>query len=192
MFKGPYIPPTVTVDCVVFQIIDRQLYVALVQRSQQPFDGKWALPGGYNPAGETTLQAVTRIVKTKTGIDIKHHAKYIEQLYTFDSVARDPRGHAVAISYMACGLDIIPHGGTEPIQFFAIDSLPELAFDHHQIIQYAHSRLSAKLSYTNVVYSLLPEKFTLTNLQTAYEAVFERPLDKRNFRKKFMQLDMIE
>ena len=108
MFTSEYIPPTVTVDSVMFQIIDNVLNVCLVQRSKEPFKGSWALPGGYSAAGETTTDALERIVQRKAGISITKQTKYSEQLYTFDRVARDPRGHAVAITYMSCGLNIIP------------------------------------------------------------------------------------
>ncbi len=192
MYETEYVPPTVTVDGVIFQIIDGVLYVALIKRSAEPFKDSWALPGGYNAAGETTLEALERIVKRKAGISIKKQTKFAEQLFTFDTVARDPRGHAVSVTYMACGLDISPQNSSEQTQFFPVDNLPKLAYDHKDIITYAHERLISKLSYTNVVYSLLPEKFTMTALQTAYEAVFQRELDKRNFRKKFAQLDLIK
>ena len=190
MYKTEYIPPTVTVDAVIFQIIDNVVNVCLVQRSNDPFKKMWALPGGYCAAGETTTEALERIVKLKAGISIARQTKHTEQLYTFDNVARDPRGHAVSITYMSCGLDIEPGKSKEITRFFPVNELPELAFDHENNIRYAHKRLSSKISYTNVIYSLLPEKFTLTELQFAYEAVFERELDKRNFRKKFTQLEL--
>lgn len=192
MYSAEYVPPTVTVDGVIFQIINDRLHVALIKRGNEPFKGSWALPGGYNAAGETTLEALERIVSYKAGISLKKQTKYCEQLYTFDTVARDPRGHAVSVTYIACGLDISPTKGHETTQFFAVDSLPKLAYDHEEIIRYAHERLISKMSYTNVVYSLLPEKFTLSQLQKVYEAVFERELDKRNFRKKFAQLDLVK
>lgn len=187
-----YMPPVVTVDGVVFQIIDTVLHVALIRRSNEPFKGEWSLPGGYSSHGEKTSDALERILQHKAGISIQQQTKYHEQLYTFDSVARDPRGHAVSVTYVACGLDIEPTDSHETTRFFALDALPKLAFDHAEIISYAHKRLASKMSYTNVVFSLLPVKFTLTELQSSYEAVFERALDKRNFRKKFAQLDLIK
>lgn len=190
-YTKPYQPPTVTVDAVIFQLNNNALEVLLVQRSKDPFSGAWALPGGYSAQGQTTLEALATKVSTKAGVDIHKDLKYIEQLYTFDSVARDPRGHAVSVTYMGCGLNIEPSDGSETTQFFPIDSLPALAYDHKQIIRYAHERLCAKLTYTNAVYGLLPKQFTLTQLQTAYEAVFGRELDKRNFRKKFLTLELI-
>lgn len=190
-YTKPYQPPIVTVDAVVFQLSDTGLEVLLAKRSKEPFKDAWALPGGYSAQGETTIEALATKVQHKAGINIHKDLKYIEQLYTFDSVARDPRGHAVSVTYMGCGLDIHPSNGSEEVAFFAITNLPTLAYDHADIIRYAHERLSAKLTYTNAVYGLLPKRFTLTQLQTAYEAVFGRELDKRNFRKKFLSLELI-
>lgn len=188
-----YLPPTLTVDSVVLQLIDDTLSVLLIQRTNEPFKGAWALPGGYNPAGETTRQAMDRVLKTKGGIDTKD-LKLVEQLYTFDTVARDPRGHAVSITYMGLGINLEPasSSSTQNPQFFNISDLPELAYDHKKIIEYAHERLQNKLTYTNAIFALLPTLFTLTQLQKAYEAVLCRQLDKRNFRKKFLSLDLIQ
>lgn len=190
-YTSPYIAPTLTVDAVIFQITAGSLEVLLIQRQNEPFQGAWALPGGYDAAGETTTNALHRIVREKAGIDTARDLSYIEQLYTFDTVDRDPRGHAVSVTYMGCGKDIVPAGGTSPAQFFPLDVLPELAYDHAAIIHLAHDRLIAKLSYTNAVGAFLPEKFTLSQLQSAYESIFGRELDKRNFRKKFLSLDLI-
>lgn len=164
----------------------------MIKRSNAPFKGSWALPGGYNPAGETTKEALRNIVNRKAGTDVLKNLRYIEQLYTFDTVARDPRGHAVSVTYMGCGTNIAHSGGSEETSFFAVDELPPLAYDHQKIIAYARERLAAKLTYTNAVYGLLQPKFTLTELQKSYEAVFGRELDKRNFRKKFLSLNLIK
>lgn len=189
-----YTPPILTVDSVVFQLRDyKELTVLLIQRAYEPFEGEWALPGGYNAAGETTKEALARILAAKGGIKLQD-VQHVEQLYTFDTVARDPRGHAVSVTYSGLGRDLVPEPSatTQNPQFFPISELPKLAYDHEDIISYAHERLSSKITYTNVIFALLPEKFTLSQLQSAYEAVFCRPLDKRNFRKKFLSLDLIE
>lgn len=192
MFKGEYKPPTLTVDSVIFQIIDNELFVLLIQRQADPFRGAWALPGGYNAAGETTYDAMSQILKRKAGIET-NDLKLIEQLYTFDTVARDPRGHAVSVTYMGLGKDLVPEGSTstQNPQFFPVDKLPELAYDHGQIITYARERLQAKITYTNAVFALLEPLFSLSELQVAYEAILGRPLDKRNFRKKLLSLGLI-
>lgn len=196
MNAGEYVPPTLTVDSVIFQLSSTEqtsyLEVLLIQRSQEPFQGDWALPGGYCAAGETTGQALSRIIKTKGGLETNDLA-LVEQLYTFDTVARDPRGHAVSVTYMGLGKDLQPITSptTQQSQFVAMTDLPALAYDHAEIIRYAHARLQSKLSYTNAIFALLPEHFTLPQLQSAYEAVLCRPLDKRNFRKKFLSLGLV-
>jgi 8-oxo-dGTP diphosphatase len=192
-FTEEYMAPTLTVDSVIFQLDGNNLSVLLIQREQDPFAGAWALPGGYCAAGETTSQAMGRIVQDKTGLRLTQ-LSFVEQLYTFDTVARDPRGHAVSVTYMGLSKDIslLTTKTTQNPQFFWITELPNLAYDHADIIAYAHARLQSKLSYTNAIYALLPKKFTLSQVQTAYEAVLGRSLDKRNFRKKFLSLELIE
>lgn len=191
-YTKEYSPPILTVDSVIFQLIDGQLSVLLIQRGREPFAGAWALPGGYCASGETTHDAMARVLKAKGGVKTSS-LKLVEQLYTFDTVARDPRGHAVSVTYMGLGIDIVPEasGTTENPQFFPVNDLPETAYDHADIIKYAHQRLQNKVSYTNAVFALLDEFFTMSELQAAYEAILCRPLDKRNFRKKFLSLDLI-
>ncbi len=191
-YTTPYVPPTLTVDAVIFQIVNGVLNVCLIQRANDPFKGSWALPGGYAPQGETTSEALERIVADKAGINIRNDLSYIEQLYTFDTVARDPRGHAVSVTYMGCGREVSPNQARSTVSFFPIDALPPMAYDHADIITYARERLIAKITYTNAVYAFLPQYFSLTELQSAYEAVFGYELDKRNFRKKFLTLGLTE
>lgn len=189
-YSTPYVAPVLTVDTVIFQLVDGALNVLLVKRVNEPYKGVWALPGGYNPEGETTTEALERIVAEKAGVNVSHDLSYLEQLYTFDTVARDPRGHAVSVTYMGCGRDISPAKPSDAATFFPVDSLPALAYDHKNIIDYAHKRLVAKLTYTNAVYAFLPPRFSLTELQSAYEAIFGHKFDKRNFRKKFLKLGL--
>jgi 8-oxo-dGTP diphosphatase len=188
-----YVPPILTIDGVIFQLLDNKLSVLLIKRRNEPFKNEYALPGGYNPQGETTTQALDRIIKTKAGINT-NDLGLVEQLYTFDAVARDPRGHSVSVVYMGLGRDIEYKNSstTENPGFFPVSELPNVAYDHAAIIKYAHERLTAKLGYTNAVYALLPNHFTLTQLQSAYESVLCQKLDKRNFRKKFLALGVLE
>lgn len=190
-FLRPYTPPTLTVDAVIFQIINNQLSVLLTKRATEPFMGDWALPGGYCAKGQTTVEALAAITKRKVGVDIDKQLSYIEQLYTFDTVARDPRGHAVSVTYMGCGRSVEAVTGEQTTEWYPVDHLPTLAYDHEQIIAYARERLGAKLTYTNAAHGLLDTRFTLSHLQTVYEAVLGRELDKRNFRKKFLSLGLI-
>jgi 8-oxo-dGTP diphosphatase len=187
-----YQPPILTVDCVIFALQDNNLSVLLIKRMNEPFKASWALPGGYNPRGETTHEALARIVKDKAGTSPESLA-YVEQLYTFDTVARDPRGHAVSVTYMGLGMDINirTSGRVQQPTFFPLDHLPDMAFDHQDIIDYALARLRSKVMYTNVISSLLPHTFTLSQLQSAYEAVLGMELDKRNFRKKIYAQSLV-
>ena len=191
-YTTPYVPPTLTVDAVIFQLVDNALHVCLIKRTNDPFKDQWALPGGYSPEGETTMEALERIVENKAGINIVKDLSYIEQLYTFDTVARDPRGHAVSVTYTGSGRNITPTSAQGNAAFFPVDALPEIAYDHKDIIAYAHQRLISKLTYTNAVYAFLPKRFSLAELQTAYEAIFGHEFDKRNFRKKFLSLGLTE
>lgn len=192
MYSDGYLPPILTVDSVVFQVVDGKLCVLLIKRARDPFKDCWALPGGYNAIGETTREAMERTLNKKAGLKT-NSLKLVEQLYTFDTVARDPRGHAVTITYMGLGKDIVPTEtkDTQEPAFFPVDELPDTAFDHDSIAKYARGRLQSKITYTNAIYAVLDPLFTLTQLQTAYEAILGRPLDKRNFRKKFLSLDLI-
>lgn len=190
-YSRPYTAPTLTVDAVIFQLIDDRLHVLLTKRADEPFKGDWALPGGYCAQGSTTLEALASVTKRKVGLDIDKDLNYLEQLYTFDTVARDPRGHAVSVTYVGCGRAIELAAATQESTWHAVDSLPTLAYDHESIIAYGRERLAAKLTYTNAAKGLLDKKFTLSQLQTTYEAVMGRSLDKRNFRKKFLSLGLI-
>ncbi len=188
-----YEPPILTNDAIIFQIINNKLCVLLINRANEPFKNNYALPGGYNSISETTQDSLIKHLEKKAGIGRKQ-LRLLEQLYTFDTVARDPRGHAVSVAYMGLGKDIIPTASatTESPEFYPINQLPNLAFDHESIIKYAHTRLSSKITYTNAVFALLDPLFTLTQLQNTYEAIFGFDLDKRNFRKKYLSLGLIE
>lgn len=189
-----YNPPPVTVDGIVFQLLDGKLQLLLIRRAREPFKDEWALPGGYVSSHETTTAALERVLAAKAGMRRKD-AGLIDQLYTFDMPAvQDPRGHAVSIAYMVLCRDFTPaeHATTETPTFFPVDALPALAYDHADIVRYAHERLRSKILYTNTVHTLIPPHFTLTQLQQAYEAIIGRALDKRNFRKKFLSLGLAE
>lgn len=186
-----YWPPAVTVDVVIFTFDGTALRVLLIRRKQPPFQNYWALPGGFLLRDETTEKAALRVLKEKTGMT----NVYVEQLYTFDSLTRDPRGHVLTVAYYA----LIPHSDVilelhdneKQAAFHYFQNLPKLAFDHKSITRYALKRLRYKVKYTNLIYSLLPEKFTLRQLQKAYEIILSRKFDKRNFRKKFFSLHLI-
>jgi len=180
-----------TTDVVIFTIEDGELKVLLIKRANEPFKGQWALPGGFIMQNEPPDNAAERILKEKAGIkDV-----YLEQLYTFGGSGRDPRGNIVTVSYFALTprnkIDIDETNAQSPT-FRSVKKLPDTAFDHNRIINYALGRLQSKLEYTNVVYSLLPHYFTFNQLQKTYEIILSKKLDKRNFRKKFMLLGLIK
>lgn len=180
-----------TVDCVVFGFDDSDLKVLLIQRDLPPFKGKWALPGGFVRTDETLDEAARRELREETGLaDV-----FLEQLYTFGEIKRDPRERVVTVAYYAL-VPLIrhtPHAATDArnAAWFGLADVPSLAFDHANILAAAVERLRGKIRYQPVGFELLPEKFTLSQLQHLYEAIMERPLDKRNFRKKILAMDLL-
>jgi 8-oxo-dGTP diphosphatase len=186
-----YPRPALTVDCVVFGVDDADLKVLLIQRQLEPFKHKWALPGGFVQMGEDLEEAARRELKEETNIS----GVYLEQLYTFGEVERDPRGRVVTVAYYALA-KLSSHRvqaatDAEDVGWFAVHELPTLAFDHEEIVNVAHERLRAKVRYAPIGFELLPRKFTLSQLQRLYEIILERTLDKRNFRKKILGMDLL-
>jgi len=182
---------SVTVDIVLFTIREGKLQVLLVKRKIEPFRGRMAIPGGFVLDDESLEEAAWRELREETGVG---HV-YLEQLYTFGDPDRDPRGRVVTVAYYAlvASDNLALMAGTDAAEasWFAVDALPSLAFDHQRILNYALERLRNKLEYTTVGFQLLPEKFTLPELQRVYEAILGRDLDKRNFRRKIDQLGII-
>lgn len=185
-------PQGLTTDVVIFTTENGVLKVLLIKRTNEPFKKQWALPGGFIWDNEGSRDAALRVLKDKAGVS----NVYLEQLYTFDGSGRDPRGRVCTVAYFALVLlknTAFQSGkNTQTPVFYSINKLPQLAFDHRGIINYAVKRLQSKLEYTNAVYALLPNTFTFGQLQTAYEAIFGKKLDKRNFRKKFAMLKLIK
>jgi 8-oxo-dGTP diphosphatase len=180
----------VTVDIVIFAMRDTRLEVLLIKRKFAPYAGQWALPGGFVLQDEGLDDAARRELVEETGIS----QGYLEQLYSFGRPGRDPRGHVVTVAYFAL-LDHLPDPAAstdaEDSRWVPVKDLPPLAFDHAEILAYARERLKTKFEYTTASFSLLPKRFMLSDLQRVYEAVLERPLDKRNFRKKILSLDIL-
>ena len=181
----------VTVDIVIFTIQQGVLKVLLVKRLIEPFIGQFAIPGGFVLEDEDLDQAAVRELREETGVsDV-----YLEQLYTFGKPDRDPRGRVVTVAYFALiSADRKLKAGTDAAEaaWFPMDDLPPLAFDHATILNYALERLRNKLEYTTVGFQLLPEKFTLTELQEVYGAILGKKLDKRNFRRKMSVLKILK
>ncbi|TDI41017.1 MAG: NUDIX hydrolase [Acidobacteria bacterium] len=183
----------VAVDNCIFTVAQGRLDVLLIQMKQDPFHGVWALPGGLIDDGERLDGAASRVLEEQTGLrDV-----YLEQLYSFDDESRDPSGRVVSIAYFSLvqrdRLELKTTDKYKQVRFWGVEGLPgKLAYDHETILDYARARLTAKIQYTNVMWSLLPEKFTLSELQAAYETVLSRRLDKRNFRKKVSSLGIVQ
>ena len=181
-----------TVDIVIFTLRESALQVLLVKRGVRPFEGQYAIPGGFIRGGESLEEAALRELHEETGV----RNVFLEQLYTFGDPKRDPRGRVVTVAYYALiasdKLSLVAGADAAEAQWFPASSVPPLAFDHKSILDYALERLRNKLEYTTVGFQLLAEKFTLGELQAVYEAILGRPLDKRNFRRKLALLGILK
>jgi len=181
----------VTVDIVIFTIQQGVLKLLLVKRRNAPFVGQFAFPGGFVLQDEDLEQAAMRELREETGVsDV-----YLEQLYSFGKPNRDPRGRVVTVAYFALiSADRKLRAGSDAAEaaWYPMGDLPKLAFDHATILNYALERLRNKLEYTTVGFQLLPDKFTLTELQEVYEAILGKKLDKRNFRRKMAVLKILK
>jgi len=181
----------VTVDIVIFTIQEGVLKVLLIKRAIPPFLGQCAIPGGFVHEDEDLDQAALRELQEESGVtDV-----YLEQLYSFGEPNRDPRGRVITVAYFALispDRKLMAGSDAAAAAWYPIDQLPPLAFDHATILNYALQRLRNKLEYTTVGFQLLPEKFTLTELQAVYEAILGKKLDKRNFRRKMSLLRILK
>lgn len=191
-YSYEYPRAALTVDCVVFGLDEQELKVMLIQRGLPPFEGKWALPGGFVRVDETLDEAARRELEEETGL----RKIFLEQLYTFSEVDRDPRERVVSVAYYAL-VNLRDHqvqaaSDAREAAWFGVHDVPSLAFDHAEILRMALERLRGKLRYQPVGFELLPKKFTLSELQHLYELVLERTLDKRNFRKRVLAMDLLE
>ena len=181
----------VTVDCVVFGLDETELKVMLIQRDIAPFEGKWALPGGFVRIEETVEAAARRELREETGMD----KVFLEQLYTFGDLDRDPRERVITVAWYAL-VRLSDHRvkaatDARDAAWFDMHKLPQLAFDHDSILKIARQRLQSKVRYQPIGFELLPQKFTLTQLQKLYEIILDRALDKRNFRKKVLGMEIV-
>jgi len=183
----------VAVDCVIFgyDIRDKELKLLLVKRRFKPELGKWSLPGGFVNKDEGVLEAASRVLKQLTGlIDV-----YMEQSNAWGDVKRDKGGRVITISHFA----LINTFELNPVMiesssshWRSISRIPELVFDHKKIVERAHRQLIERIKVKPVGFELLPEKFTLVQLQDLYEAIYQRKIDKRNFRKKIISMNLLE
>jgi 8-oxo-dGTP diphosphatase len=182
----------VTVDIVIFSIRGRELHVLLVRRGVPPFEGEYAIPGGFLRRDESLEEAAKRELHEETGV----RDLYLEQLFSFGDPDRDPRGRVVTVAYYALvsseRMELAAGADAAEAEWVAMKKLPRLAFDHGRIVTYALERLRNKLEYSTVGFQLLPQKFTLTELQNVYEAILDKKLDKRNFRRKILLLRILK
>ena len=187
-----YPRPAVTVDCVIFGLDEDELKVLLIRRGAEPFKGRWALPGGFVDMEEDLEEAARRELLEETGL----RQGFMEQLRTFGAPGRDPRGRVISVAYWAVtpvlAAPIRAASDADAAAWFAVGDPPGLAFDHAEILAAAKARLRAKVRYQPVGFELLPRRFTLSRLQRLYEVLLERPLDKRNFRKRVLEMGVLE
>jgi 8-oxo-dGTP diphosphatase len=190
--KKEYPKPAVTVDILIFTIKDNSLKVLLVKRNNEPFKGMWAIPGGFVKLEESLETAAKRELQEETGVK----EVYLEQLYTFGEPKRDPRERVITVSYLALinsdKITLKASTDVSDAKWFNISELPKLAFDHSVILEYALKRLRWKFEYSPIAFSLLPEKFSIGQLQKIYDLVFNRKFDKRNFNKKIRSLNILK
>lgn len=186
-YKYPH--PAVTTDCVIFGFDGYQLNVLLVKRGGEPYSGWWALPGGFVRLDESAEAGALRELREETQLS----PEFIEQFHTYSDPDRDPRERVITIAYLALVKIQEVKGGDDAkdAQWFPLDKIPHLAFDHDVILRDAISRLREKIHFHPIGYELLPDKFTLKELQTLYEAILGIHFDRRNFAKKMIHLEIL-
>ena len=186
-YKYPH--PAVTTDCVIFGFNGERLQVLLIERGIEPFKGRRAFPGGFLKMDETAEEGAKRELKEETGLE----NAYIQQLHTFSAPNRDPRERVITIAYYALVKIQEVKGGDDAAsaRWFPLDEIPPLAFDHDYILRMATQRLREQIHFQPIGFELLPEKFTIRELQSLYEAILGINFDRRNFAKKMLHLEII-
>lgn len=186
-YKYPH--PAVTTDCVIFGFDGSNLKILLIQRGIEPYKGKWALPGGFLKPDESAETGALRELKEETGLE----SAYIEQFHTYSTPDRDPRERVITISFLALVKLQDVKGGDDAAdaRWYSVHEVPQLAFDHDVILRDALARLRERIHFYPIGYDLLPEKFTMKELQTLYESVLGVRFDRANFAKKMLHLDIL-
>lgn len=186
-YKYPH--PSVTADCVIFGFDGVAIKVLLIQRGIEPFKGKWAFPGGFMKMDETAEECAKRELEEETGLNNAS----VEQFYTFSDVNRDPRERVITVAHYALVRLSEVKGGDDAAsaRWFSMDEVPSLAFDHDRILRMALSRLKERICFEPIGFELLPEVFTMTELQNLYEAILEVKFDRRNFYNKMLKLGIL-
>lgn len=186
-YKYPH--PAVTADCVIFGFDGINLKVLLIERGIEPYKGKWAFPGGFVNMNESCEEGALRELKEETGLS----TAYIEQFHTFSDPQRDPRERIITVAYFALVRIQEVKGGDDAAQaaWFALDEVPQLAFDHDRILREALKRLRERIHFEPIGFELLPEKFTMRELQNLYEAILDVHFDRANFSKKMLHFNIL-
>ena len=187
-YKYPH--PSVTTDCVIFGFDGSKLKVLLIERGIEPYKGRWAFPGGFLKMEESAEEGALRELQEETGLT----GAYIEQFHTFTDPKRDPRERVITIAYFALVRIQDVKGGDDAAkaQWFALDEIPQLAFDHDMILRMAQSRLRERIHFQPIGCELMPEKFTMKDLQELYEAILEVKFERSNFAKKMLHYELVE
>ena len=186
-YKYPH--PSVTTDCVIFGFDGTKLNVLLIERGIEPYKGRWAFPGGFVNMDESCEDGALRELKEETGLT----GAYIEQFHTFSDPNRDPRERVITVAYYALVRIQEVKGGDDAAnaEWFALDEVPSLAFDHDMILRMALKELRRQIHFEPIGFELLPEKFTMTQLQHLYEAILSVKFDRRNFCNKMLKLGIL-
>lgn len=186
-YKYPH--PAVTSDCVIFGFDGVAIKVLLIQRGIEPYKDKWAFPGGFMQIDETVEECAKRELEEETGLKTTS----VEQLYTFSDVNRDPRERVITVAHYALVRLEEVKGGDDArsAQWFAMNEIPSLAFDHDRILRIAVNRLKERICFEPIGFELLPEIFTMSTLQNLYEAILEMKFDRRNFYNKMLKLGIL-
>ncbi|MCB9188323.1 MAG: NUDIX hydrolase [Flavobacteriales bacterium] len=183
----------ISVDIVLFGY-RKSLQILLIRRKFEPFKGEWALPGGFVLEDESLEQAVLRELKEETGVEMA--LSRLEQIYTFGAVDRDPRERVISVAYIGLvnpdKFQLLADTDAADAQWFELVESPQLAFDHQEILDLAQKRLQGRLVYSPIGFDLLPEKFLFSEVEDLYQSILNIELDRRNFRKKFLGLGLLE
>lgn len=181
-----------TVDAVVFGYESGNISVLLVKRKYEPYKNAWAIPGGFVLEKENLEDAVQRELSEETGVKIN----YLEQLYTFGHLGRDPRGRVVSVAYFGLvkpnAFKLSASTDAKDAKWFNIRKLPKLAFDHKTILKIAIERLQGKITYEPIGFELLDKKFPFSDLEKLYTTLLNREIDRRNFKKKITGLKVLD
>jgi len=186
-YKYPH--PSVTTDCVIFGFDGGKLKVLLVERGLEPYKGRWAFPGGFVKMDESCEEGALRELEEETALK----GTYVQQFHTYSAPNRDPRERVITVAFFALVRiqEVEAGDDANKAQWFAIDEVPQLAFDHDVILRDALKRLRERIHFQPIGFELLPEKFTMRQLQNLYEAILDVHFDRGNFSKKMLHFNIL-